>query len=185
LYPYSNKDPNWNILITELKDEFAPKNIPNYFRVAPNTNILEKTVLEASSVSTVDSDLTDFVKSLQSTLSEHDYTDDIDKYREDIPSDFHTQFDEYPAAVLRLMHSWSYINQAPFDENENTKNFIKGDKPNWAVIGKGNYFIRDIEESVYDECLDYLTSSKRRPAAISLLEPAGYALAGSFNFRAS
>ena len=33
---YSNKDPNWNILITELQDEFAPKKIPNSYRVAPN-----------------------------------------------------------------------------------------------------------------------------------------------------
>ena len=115
-----------------------------------------------------------FVKSLKSSISEQEYIDDIDRYREDVPSDFHTSFDESPAAVLRLLNSWTYVNQAPFDARQNIGSFLKGDKPNWALISSNNFFTRDIEDSIYDECLEYLTSSKNRPSVISLLEPAGY-----------
>ncbi len=171
---YSNKDPNWNALITELQDEFSPKEIPNSYRVAPNTDELEKTVLKDSGVTTIDLDLAGFVKSLKSSINAQENIDNLGKYRENIPSDFHVNFDECPAAVLRLFNSWVYVNQAPFDEGQNIQAFLKGDKPNWALVSHDNFFKRDIEDSVYDECLEYITSSKERPSVISLMEPAGY-----------
>lgn len=171
---YSNKDPNWNVLIKELQDDFFPSSLPSSFRVDPFIGELEKRVLDASGLQTVQTDLNGFVNGLKATLSPPVDVDALKGLKQGIPTDFHRSFEQSPAATLRLLKCWTYVNQAPFDNKQNLVSFLKGDKPNWALMGGGSYFERDLEEKVYDDCLDYITSPSPRPTIASVFAPAGY-----------
>ena len=91
------------------------------------------------------------------------------QYRRSVPA-----FDKYPAAVARLVSSWEYVNQAPFNAKPNTAEFMRGDRANWALVGKNLNFKRDIEPELYDALVEYATGSNRGPSLISVLGPAGY-----------
>jgi tetratricopeptide (TPR) repeat protein len=83
-------------------------------------------------------------------------------------------FERNPAAVARLLNSWEYVNQAPFAETPNTRDFFRGDRGNWGLMSRRIPFERDIQEEVYDALLDYGTSSAKRPGTTVILAPAGY-----------
>jgi len=91
-----------------------------------------------------------------------------------IPPSLAEQFKKSPAAVARLLSSWTYVNEAPFSERPNIRMFLRGERPNWALVAGGDYFERDIEDEIHDDLLDFATGSTRRPANVLLLAPAGY-----------
>ena len=93
-----------------------------------------------------------------------------------VPIDIVDAFNSNPAATIRLLSSWEYVNQAPFDAAPNTDAFLRGDVPNWATLGGKHYFQRDIEEEIFDELLDYATLSPKGPASHVLVGPAGYGI---------
>ena len=91
-----------------------------------------------------------------------------------IPADLTVQFEKSPAATARLLSSWTYVNQAPFNESPNVAQFLRGDQGNWGLIAERDFFERDIEETVYDELLDYATSKSTSGRSLAILGPAGY-----------
>src|SRR5690606_36834734 len=58
----------------------------------------------------------------------------------------------------------------------NSQSFFRGDQPNWALIGAGIPFRRDIEADIYDTVLDYITGNAERPICLSVIGPAGYGI---------
>lgn len=172
---YSNEDPNWKILLNEMIEEFYPKEMPHSYRVAPRTDALDVELLKAKGIETIDGTLREFVESVSPSLSNiGSDTEWLRKARSSIPSDLKVAFEKNPAAVLRLLNSWTYVNQAPFHENSNVYNFLRGDRANWALIGSREHFERDIEEQIYDDFLDYATGGSNKPKFSIILAPAGY-----------
>lgn len=172
---YSNRDPNWNVIFNEIKAEFYPSPMPRSYRVSPDTNVIDNEILKAKDIQTIDLSYRDFQKLASNTLSDIKVDPDLlRKLRSDIPSDLSEAFEKSPAAVARLLSSWTYVNQAPFDEKPDTYNFLRGDQPNWGLIASKLHFERDIEENVYEDLLDYATSSARKPDVRMILGPAGY-----------
>jgi tetratricopeptide (TPR) repeat protein len=93
-----------------------------------------------------------------------------------IPSDLSPAYTKNPASVLRLLASWTYVNQAPFNVTPNTEAFLRGDRANWGLIADHQHFERDIEEDVYDEMLEYATSESRNTASLVVVGSAGYGM---------
>ncbi|MGD0005029.1 MAG: SIR2 family protein [Anaerolineaceae bacterium] len=172
---YANRDQNWRILITELLNEFNPSPIPQSFRIAPSTDPLEKELLIAKNVLTIDCSYQEFYETASSFISVAPM--DSDRYRafeKDVPSDLRTALEINPAATMRLLSSWTYVNQAPFHEKPNIQSFLRGNRPNWGLVGTRETFERDIEETIYEDLLDFYTSTSKKPHALLVLAPAGY-----------
>lgn len=173
---YSNLDPNWKTILTEIKDEFFPSQLPNSYRVAPHSDPIDAEILKARNIETIDLSFEDFVKVVMLSIPEQRDRDRMLTLRPEIPSDLITSFENNPVATLRLLSSWTYVNQAQFDATPNVHDFLRGDRPNWALIGSRQHFERDIEEEIYEELLDYATGSQKRPVVNVILGPAGYGI---------
>ncbi len=78
-------------------------------------------------------------------------------------------FDKHPASVVRLLSGWEYVNQAAFNAAPNIKEFLLGNRANWALVAKTMHFERDLEPQIYDDVLDYTTSDASKPA--TMLDP--------------
>lgn len=172
---YGNKDPNWLSTLLELEAEFSPHKLPRSFRIDPFTDDLDGEILRAKNIETIKCKFDEFVASASAELK--DFRLDEDKFKRlqsRIPSDLSDAFDKNPAAVARFMSSWDYVNQAPFNGNSNLAEYLRGDRPNWALIGAKQYFKRDVEEDLFDALLDHATSNTKHPAALTLLGSAGY-----------
>jgi tetratricopeptide (TPR) repeat protein len=183
---YSHNDSNWKLLINELIAEIPTGSRPMSYRVAPHTPAIDKEILRSMGVATLDTDLQHFVEAARVDLAKAPTSIDLLKpIAKSIPSDLSEHFTTSPALIARLLSSWTYVNQAPIAESSNLSRFLKGDKANWGLIAQHDVLERDIEEEVYDELLDYATSSSRKPSTRVILGPAGfgmstllYALAG-------
>lgn len=172
---YSNRDTNWKTLLIELEDEFFPNKLPQSYRIAPETDPMDIELLEAKNIETISLAFDDFVKIAQSSISpESEDRDTLLSLKSEIPSDLISFFERNPAATLRLLTSWTYVNQAQFDVKPNTHEFLRGDRPNWALIGSRQHFERDLEEAIYDELIDFATGSRKTPIVDIILGPAGY-----------
>src|SRR5262249_22324640 len=153
------------MVLDEISAEFYPAPLPQSYRIAPNTPVVEKLILKAKGIETIDSSFAEFAQaaSLAMTAAKLDV-----KYlttaQAAVPTDLAEAFEKSPAAAARLLNSWTYVNQAPFNETPNIYAFLRGDRPNWGIIAQHYYFERDIEDQVYDELLDYATSSSNRPS---------------------
>lgn len=174
---YSNQDSNWNIILNEIASEFYPTPMPTSYRIAPDTDQIEREILENKNIFTIDMNFEEFVGLASACLcvSEAE-SENIMKFQSKVPSDLLTAFEKNPTSVTRLLNSWAYINQAAFNEAPNIELFLRGDRPNWALIGSGHYFERDIEEQIFDDLLDYATSSTKTANARIILAPAGYGI---------
>lgn len=174
---YSNRDPNWALLLNEITEEFQPSRIPSAFRVAPNTARDDAEILKARGINTIDADLEQFVTAATIQLEpfNHD-TDRLKAIQKTVPNHLLEVFEKNPAPVARFIASWQYVNQAPFSDTPNSRQFFRGDQPNWAVIGAGIPFQRDIETDLYDDILDYITSTAKKPSTFIVLGPAGYGI---------
>ncbi len=172
---YANLDLDWQLVLNEIEEEFYPSEMPDSYRVAPETDDVYREILEDKRIYTLDMDCDEFVTRATAELNISDAdTQRMEKYIHIIPSELYTSFNKNPAATIRLTSSWEYINQAPFGDRPNTELFLKGDRPNWALIGAKKYFTRDLEDELYDVLLDYATSTKPSTKALNILAPAGY-----------
>lgn len=172
---YSNNDPNWSLVLSEITAEFGASKLPPSYRIAPNTNPLDAEILSHRGVTTIDATYKDFANAAALVLAETVVDRNVlNSIKDTIPSDIATYFDKNPVAIARLMSSWTYVNQAPFSERSNLQEFLRGDRPNWGLMGVRDIFTRDLEETVYSELLDYATSDSKLPSVITVLGSAGY-----------
>ena len=54
------------------------------------------------------------------------------------------------------------------------EDFLLGNKPNWALIAAHKVFDRDIEDEIYEDILDFITSPRKRTSACLVHSQAGY-----------
>jgi len=155
--------------------EFYPTPMPHSYRVAPSTDILDVEILASKNIETINATFENFAESAMLAVTPSKGDDDrLQQIRRAVPSDLVPAFDNNPAAVARLLASWTYVNQAPFHEHPNLAEYLRGDRPNWALVGARLFFERDIEDDAYEELLDFATGTSARPAVQILLGPAGY-----------
>jgi tetratricopeptide (TPR) repeat protein len=174
---YSNKDPNWQMLYSELKREFEPSPLPRSFRIDPFTDDMDREILAADGLDTISDTFENFVHSAREELAGVEIDQGrLERVRKSVPSQLSAAFEQSPAAVARLLNSWTYVNQAPFKETPNTKLFLKGDRANWGLISSNGYFQRDLEAELNDILLDYATAGLHRPQSALLLGSAGYGI---------
>ena len=172
---YSNRDPNWALLLNEITEEFQPSKLPSAFRVAPNTDRDDAEILRARGIASIDADLEQFIAAAVAQLEPFHVDDDrLKALQKTVPSHLLEAFEKNPAPVARLIASWQYVNQAPFTDAPNSRQFFRGDQPNWALIGAGISFLRDVEADLYEDVLDYVTSRTERPTSLVVLGAAGY-----------
>ncbi len=172
---YSNRDPNWKTLIGELTAEFYPEEISQSYRISPHTDDLEEEILQSKNVTTIDGTYQEFFEVASTIIS--GATQDSGRYlelRNEIPPDLLTHFDESPAPIARLISSWDYVTQAIFHEKPNIQSFLHGNRPNWSLVGARKVFERDLEDEIYDDLLDFATSSSSNPKIAIIVGPAGY-----------
>lgn len=174
---YSHRDPNWRIVMDELREDLLPSHPQQSFRVTRGTTVLEREVLKAQAIECIDTSFEEFTKALQASLaSSHVDADTLGRLQSTVPRDLIPAFTTNPAATVRLLASWQYVNQANFSESSNVNAFLKGDRANWALIAKRDYFQRDIESDLYEECLDYATTEKKRSYSLLVKGSAGYGI---------
>jgi tetratricopeptide (TPR) repeat protein len=174
---YSNRDPSWKLVLDELTQDFFPSKPPASYRVAPDTDSIESEILKSKGIETIAATFEQFAVIASTTVAPSEADPErFSKVRSMVPTQLRDAFDKSPAAVTRLVASWTYVNQAPFTEAANTAAFLQGDRPNWAVVGAKHQFSRDIEEDVYDDVLDYVTGTPKIPSTVLVLGPAGYGI---------
>ncbi|XOV74871.1 MAG: SIR2 family protein [Phycisphaerales bacterium] len=174
---YSNQDPNWSMILSEMRTEFAPATPPPSFRVAKTTESLDREILSAQGIETLDATIDSFAATAAAVVDLKSATvATYDAAREQVPSGLASAFDASPAATLRLLNAWEYVNQADFQGEPNALAFLEGNQPAWATIAQGHSFARDVEPSVIDEVIDFATSPKPGYRAHILLGPAGFGI---------
>lgn len=173
---YSNRDPNWKLILSELKEEFYPSCIPKSYRISPSTASLDAEILKGKdNIETIHATLKEFVSEAQTTLSSCSSSEkDYEKIKNGIPTDLMPIFEKYRAGTTRFVAHWTYVNGEGFSDKPNVKEFLRGDSANWSLIESKEYFERDVEEEIYEEILDYITSDRDRPIVFIVLAPAGY-----------
>lgn len=172
---YSNDDPNWKMVLDELTQEFLPKAPPASYRLAPSTDPLDCEILRARGVITIDASISAFVESAALTLAAVSVdTLPLQAVQRHVPLALQAAFERSPAAVARLLNSWTDVNEAPFHEAPNIREFLSGELPNWGLVGGKLQFERDIEDPIFDELLDYATNSKIHRPVYLVVAPAGY-----------
>lgn len=175
---YSNNDPNWNLLISEIEEEFYPEVLPTTFRLDPFTPALDVELFRARNITTICQKYNEFVLDAKIQLiSNSSSLAGLDKLESKIPSDFIEGFRTNPTSVLRLISSWEYVNQISVEKlKADVHNYLKGDKPDWGIIFNNLYFRRDIEDEVYDMLLDYATETKAHARTCIISGSAGYGI---------
>lgn len=174
---YSNRDVNWKALLTELREEYAPKPLPISYRAVPATPPLEAEILKAAGVETIDAPFDILVAEATRRLSSGRLdAAQTRALRERVPTELAAAFDANPASLTRLLDSWTYVNQAPFHEPDNLTAFLEGDRPNWGLVNAGRLFERDIETPLFEELFDAASSPGQPAKTFLALAPAGYGM---------
>lgn len=170
---YSNKDPNWELVLSEITSEFGASRMPRAYRIAPDTDPLDVEILRNKNIETIDATLDEFHGAASIVLSKST-VDKLERIKSTIPSDLLPSFEKNAAPVARLLSSWTYVNQAPFQVEPNLKDYLDGNKPNWGLIASDMTFSRDLEEEITETLLDYATNPNAKPTVKVVLAPAGY-----------
>jgi SIR2-like domain len=172
---YSGRDPNWRLVLDELTQEFDPSPLPQSYRVDPYADPYDIEILGHKHIETIPTDLDGFHLTVKAELGDfRPDPDALSRYRKDVPNDLIGAFEKNPASVLRLLASWEYVNAANFHEPANTRDFLKGDRPTWSLVGKNVQFKRDIEEEVWNDILEFATDPTGNSRALAVIAPAGY-----------
>jgi tetratricopeptide (TPR) repeat protein len=172
---YSNEDPYWIEVTTELRAQFAPSVPPRSYRLAPNTPELDREILEHDGIETLDGTVSDLRAMVWSRFGDlRVQPADMSALKAQIPSQLHSLFETHAAPLARLLVSWEYVNQADFSATPNTASFHSGNRANWGVVGSGINFERDIEKVVLDDIRDFYTSSSTGVRVATVLGSAGY-----------
>jgi tetratricopeptide (TPR) repeat protein len=175
---YSSRDWNWQLVLDEITQEFYPSELPHSYRLDPYAEELDIEILKNRHVETIKTDLQTFRDAVLAELGEYKPDPEaLSKYRTGIHQDLLPAFGKNPAALLRLLRSWTYVNGEDFAKTPNTKGFLLGDKPSWSLVGSDIAFRRDIEEDLWDdEILEFATSPGAKSRAIAILASAGYGI---------
>ncbi len=176
-FGYSNADPNWREVTAELRAQFSPASPPTAYRLVPDTTTLDKEILASQNITSVDGKLPELRAEVEAKLGDirvEPYQ--LQALSKRVPPDLQVLFKDSPAAVVRLLNSWEYVNQAPFEAAPNTAEFLQGNQPNWSLIGNGLNFERDLEEPLVETLVEHATNPDGvgRPQAHIILGPAGY-----------
>jgi tetratricopeptide (TPR) repeat protein len=172
---YSSRDPNWQLVLDELTQEFYPSELPQSYRLDPFAEEIDIELLKNRHLETLKIDLQGFHDMVQAELGDlRPGPELITKYRAGIHPHLLPAFEKNPASLLRLLNSWEYVNGADFAKSPNTDRFLRGDKPSWSLVGAEIPFRRDIEEEVWDEITEFATAPKAKSKAMVIVAPAGY-----------
>jgi tetratricopeptide (TPR) repeat protein len=172
---YSTRDPNWNLTLGDLRAQFEPSRPPISYRVIPDPDVVEAEALENLGIQTFPATLSEFVAALRQEFGElridPRHVDDLEAT---IPVGLRSIFRENPAAMMRLNGHWEYVNDADFAMASNEADVLHGDLANWGYLGGEKGFRRDIEESVYEDMIDFATSPASSVRSVAILGPAGF-----------
>jgi tetratricopeptide (TPR) repeat protein len=175
---YSGRDPNWQMIIDEVAREFSPSQPPVAYRIDPYADALDTEILrDVRRVETVVMSLPEFHALVEAELGDRrPDPDTINVLRNKIPQHLREAYDAEPAAMLRLLESWTYVNDESVTEVPNTKEFLRGSKPTWSLIAQNHRFVREVEEELWDWTLEFSTNPKSKSTAVALTGPAGYGI---------
>jgi len=173
---YSGRDPNWQMIVEEVAREFSPSQMPMAYRIDPYADPLDIEIhKEVRRVETLVMSLPEFHALVESELGDRrPEPDTINELRNKIPQHLREHYDAAPASMLRLMESWIYVNDENVTDIPNTKEFLRGSKPNWSLIAQNHRFKRDVEDELWEWTLDFSTNPKSKNMAVALTAPAGY-----------
>lgn len=174
---YSHGDANWRMVTGELRAEFEPSRPPQSYRLTPKTPLLDREILDAQGIATLDGDLFSLRTAVRARIGDVRVDPrDLDALAARVPTDLRDLFESSPAAVTRLLNAWDYVNQADFAAPPNTAAFHRGDKANWGLIGRGVNFQRDLEEPLVEGLLEFATDPAPRVTSQIILGSAGYGM---------
>lgn len=175
---YSGRDHNWQLIVEEVAREFSPAKPPTTYRLDPYADPIDAEIhKETRRVETLVLSLPAFRELVDHEIGEYrPQSDTANKYKNKIPHHLREDFDKNPAAMLRLLDSWLYVNGETTTLEPNTKQFLLGSKSNWSLIAQGHRFVRDVEEELWLWALDFITDVKAKSTALLLTGPAGYGI---------
>ncbi len=173
---YSNSDPNWNEVLNDIERQLLPDKPPQSFRIDPNTNEIDSFILKGRSIITIKSTFSEFVDEAKLLFEPQTMTKDTFKtYESSIPRAFLSSFETNPAPTIRLFKAWEYVNEVTSaGTSASVHDYVRGDKPNWSIIFNNKFFIRDLEDEVYEKLLDFATSPDKTAHTCLVCAPAGY-----------
>lgn len=175
---YSGRDPNWQMVIEEVAREFSPSQPPVAYRIDPYADPLDTEILrDVRRIETLVMSLPEFHALVESELGDRrPDPDTVNVLRNKIPQHLRPAYDAEPAAMLRLLESWIYVNDESVTVIPNTKEFLRGSKPTWSLIAQNQRFVRDVEEDLWEWTLEFSTNPKSKSSAVALTGPAGYGI---------
>lgn len=174
---YSNSDSNWNLLISEIEEEFYPEKIQTSYRIDPFTSELDIELLKSRNIITICQKYDEFVIDANAQLTKSNIDrKGLEKLESIIPKDYINLYRENATPVLRLIKSWEYINQITSVDKmkPNLYDYVRGDKPSWGLVFEEMYFKRDIEDEIYDVLMDFATETRQRTKVCKISGSAGY-----------
>jgi tetratricopeptide (TPR) repeat protein/cold shock CspA family protein len=175
---YSGRDPNWQLIVEEMAQEFLPSQPPTAYRIDPFADTIDIELhKEVRRVETLVMSLPDFHALVQEEIGDYrPAPDTLNSYRNKVPQHLRADYDKSPAPMLRLLESWNYVNGESVTQEPNTKEFLRGSNPNWSLIAQNHRFARDIEDELWDWTLEFTTNPKAKSTAIVITGPAGYGI---------
>jgi tetratricopeptide (TPR) repeat protein len=175
---YSGRDPNWQLIVEEMAQEFLPSKPPTAYRIDPFADPIDIELhKEVRKVETLVMSLPEFHALVQQEIGDYrPAADTLNRYRNKVPQHLRADYDKSPAAMLRLLESWNYVNGEAVTQEPNTKEFLRGSNPNWSLIAQNHRFTRDIEDEIWDWALEFTTNPKAKSTAVAVTGPAGYGI---------
>ncbi|WP_263385862.1 P-loop NTPase [Granulicella arctica] len=175
---YSGRDPNWQLIIEEVAREFSPSQPPMAYRIDPFADPLDVVLhREVRRVETLVMSLPELHALVEQELGDRrPAPDTVNALRDKVPQHLRDAYEDSPAAMLRLLESWIYVNDESTTDLPNTKDFLRGSKPNWSLIAQSHKFKRDVEDELWEWTLEFSTNPKSKSAAAVLTGPAGYGI---------
>lgn len=175
---YSGRDNNWQQIVEEMAREFSPSKPPMAYRLDPFADAIDVELhREVRRVETMIITLPDFRALVEKEIGDYrPGADTFDQYKHKVPHHLLRDYEKFPAAMLRLLESWQYVNGESTTDLPNTKDFLLGSKPNWSLIAQDRRFTRDIEDPLWEWTVDFITDPKAKSTAALLTGPAGYGI---------
>jgi len=173
---YSHKDQNWHMIHSEMQSEFPEGNFPRSFRIDPKPDLAQSEILLNKGIETIECDLNALIEAYKQYVRFQGTVSQIWEVPAHCPNALNEVFKNAPAMCKRLLSGWEYVGSADIQVQPNILEYYKGTKANWSLIDAAGYFERDIEETIYDNILDFATDPKSRCCAEILLGSAGYGI---------
>ncbi len=175
---YSGRDPNWQLIVEEVAVKFAPAQTPMAYRIDPYADPLDVEIhREVRRVETLVMGLPEFHALVDTEIGDRrPDPDTINTLRNKVPQHLRDAYDAEPAAMLRLLESWTYVNNESVTELPNIREFLRGSKPDWSLIAQNRKFKRDVEDELWDWTLEFSTNPASKSMAAVLSGPAGYGI---------